>query len=130
MRVIHFKLRTMLLGVTAMSVVFAVVRPYFSDPAASRLKAGTVALVDPDDPRPRATVAIYQRPLAGGKYTAVRARSRVQVLDDSQPSRINTFIEDGITKTGDDRDVLIRVLSGDQAGLTGYTSRFYLRPGR
>lgn len=130
MRLTQFKFRTMLLGVTIISVGLAVLRPYFSNPAASRLKAGSMALVAPDEPSPRASVAIYPKPLASGRYITVRVRSRVQVLDDSRPSQFNTFMEDGTTTTGDDRDVLIKVLDGERAGLTGYTSRFYLRLGK
>jgi hypothetical protein len=47
-------MRTLLLGVTIISIVLAIVRPYLTDPAASRLKPGSVALVDPDDPAPQA----------------------------------------------------------------------------
>jgi hypothetical protein len=130
MRLRRFKMRTMLLGITIISLALAILRPYFSDPSASRLKPGSVVLIDPDDPAPRASVAVYPKPLAGGRYIAVRARTRARVLDDSQPSRINTFIDDATRKTGDDRNVWIKVLDGKQAGLTGYTSRFYLRPGK
>ncbi|HWB14346.1 MAG TPA: hypothetical protein VG826_34290 [Pirellulales bacterium] len=58
------------------------------------------------------------------------SRSRVRVLDNSRPSQINTFTEDSTTKTSDDRDVWITVLDGEHAGLTGYTSRSCLRPGK
>ena len=105
-----------------------------ADPTSSRLRAGSVAILDPDEPRPRASVAVYYLPVlerrGRARWIAVRARSRVEILDDTKPSVVNTFETDGGEVKGEDRDVKIKVLDGANAGFTGYTSRFYLRAAR
>jgi hypothetical protein len=127
MRLPRLSVLTMVFLVAIIAIAFASLRWWLFDPTASRLPVGSVAILEPDEPRSGASIAVYPSPMAGGQWVPVRVRSRVKVLDDSKPSVTNSFTSDGVTVRGDDRDVKITVLDGKMAGFTGYTSRFYLR---
>ena len=127
MRLLRFSVLKMVLFIALIALIFGGLRWWLNDPIASRLPVGSVAVLDPDEPRTGASIAVYPLPMSGGQWVSVRVRSRVKVLDDSKPSVTNSFTSDGVTVRGEDRNVKITVIDGEMAGFTGYTSRFRLR---
>ena len=123
MRAPRFTVRVVLILVAVAAITSEVARRWAIDPAASRLPAGSEAVLDPGQP---GFYAVYT---SAERYVSVPSGSRVRVLSDAQPSQIGPITHlDGTTVMGEYRSVRITVLDGEKAGTTGETSRPGLRP--